>query len=244
MPLLSLWSTNPDAIESFKIEQVVAAAGQVALPCSILIVVGREDTGELEAQIRGSRHAWDIRLISTDALVKLVQLKEGAEGPDTAHKIRNVLVPMEYTRLDGLIDVVFTTAKDVEAVAEIAPDDEEEEADATSSPTEQDSEQGSKAAPQFTEYKLIQAKREDIMNALGRRENNPLIKKNGALYWNSEHTIQAACTVSKRYTKKGALPYWYAYHPTWDAFLGEVKNSFLVLGCMDKDAAFAVSIST
>ncbi|NNF24050.1 MAG: hypothetical protein HKN63_04505 [Rhodobacteraceae bacterium] len=39
---------------------------------SILIVVGREDTGELEAQVRGSRHAWDIRLISADALTKMV----------------------------------------------------------------------------------------------------------------------------------------------------------------------------
>ena len=30
---------------------------------SILIVVGRYDTGDIEAQVRGSRHAWDIRLI-------------------------------------------------------------------------------------------------------------------------------------------------------------------------------------
>ncbi|MBM3977236.1 MAG: hypothetical protein FJ299_09635, partial [Planctomycetes bacterium] len=33
---------------------------------SILIVVGREDTGDLEAQIRGSKYAWDVRLISVD----------------------------------------------------------------------------------------------------------------------------------------------------------------------------------
>ena len=31
---------------------------------SILLVVGRSDTGDLEAQVRGSRHAWDVRLIS------------------------------------------------------------------------------------------------------------------------------------------------------------------------------------
>jgi hypothetical protein len=47
---------------------------QVSGKPSVLIVVGREDTGELEAQVRGSRHAWDIRLISADALAKLVQL--------------------------------------------------------------------------------------------------------------------------------------------------------------------------
>ena len=47
-----------------------------------------ETTAELEAQVRGSRHAWDMRLISTDALIKLVQLKEGAEGPETGRQHR------------------------------------------------------------------------------------------------------------------------------------------------------------
>ena len=43
---------------------------------SILYVVGRSSTTELEAQVRGSRHAWDIRLISVDALFGLVSHRE------------------------------------------------------------------------------------------------------------------------------------------------------------------------
>ena len=93
------------------------ANSEVFSPSSILIVVGREDTGELEAQVRGSRHAWDIRLISADALIKVVQLKEDTDAPDTGRKIRSLLAPMEYTRLDQMIDVMFTTAKDVETAA-------------------------------------------------------------------------------------------------------------------------------
>src|ERR1700722_10594491 len=62
-----------DTIANYRNKLV--ANGEVLPPSSILIVVGREDTGELEAQVRGSRHAWDIRLISADALMKLVQLK-------------------------------------------------------------------------------------------------------------------------------------------------------------------------
>jgi hypothetical protein len=85
--------------------------GQITGPSSMLIVVGREDTGDLEAQVRGSRHAWDIRLISAEALLKLVSLKQTAEGPETGRKIRSLLIPTEYTRLDGMIDVMFTTAK-------------------------------------------------------------------------------------------------------------------------------------
>lgn len=84
---------------------------------SMLIVVGREDTGELGAQVRGSRHAWDMGLISVDALAHLAKLKESTEDAATGTKIRSVLVPKEYTRLDGLIDVLLTAAKDVETRA-------------------------------------------------------------------------------------------------------------------------------
>ena len=67
---------------------------EISDPSSIIIIVGREDTGDLEAQVRGSRHAWDIRLISTDALINLVKLKESTDEFETAQKIRNLLVPM------------------------------------------------------------------------------------------------------------------------------------------------------
>ena len=61
-----------------------------------------------------------MRLISADALIKLVQLKENAEGPETGSKIRSLLVPREFTRLDEMVDVMFTTAKDVERIVEAA----------------------------------------------------------------------------------------------------------------------------
>jgi hypothetical protein len=104
------------------------ASGELTALSSVLIAVGREDTGELEAQVRGSRHAWDIRLISADALIKLVQIKENAEGAETGLKIRSLLAPMEYTRLDKMIDVMFTAAKEVEAAVSLPEEAEESSA--------------------------------------------------------------------------------------------------------------------
>ena len=43
---------------------------------SILIVLGRQDTGDLEAQIRGSKHAWDVRMIGLDSLLRLLESKK------------------------------------------------------------------------------------------------------------------------------------------------------------------------
>ena len=67
---------------------------------SILIVVGRDDTTDLEAQIRGSRHAWDIRLISIDALLRLLSVKEELENPNIVRQIQDILIPREFTKLD------------------------------------------------------------------------------------------------------------------------------------------------
>lgn len=223
-----------DIIASYR--EKLLQASQISSPSSILIVVGRNETGEVEAQIRGSRHAWDMRLISADALTKLVQLKEDADGPETGRKIRSLLTPMEYTRLDQMIDVMFTTAKDVEGAAEAeagkneGPPDSESIGDRV------------KAARRFTDRALLQAKREQMVAALARQQGTNLIRKSRALYWDPSHSVRAAFTVSKRYTEKYVAPYWYAYHPDWNTFLGEGKSGFFVLGCMDLDKAFAIPL--
>jgi hypothetical protein len=207
---------------------------QIMLPCSSLIVVGREDTGELEAQVRGSRHAWDMRLISADALIKLVQLKENAEGPETGQKIRSLLVPREYTRLDEMVDVMFTAAKDVERAVE-ALDSEEEQAAGVGDASER-----IKGAWEFTDSRILQAKRDEIIRALSHRERTTLIKKSRALYWSADHEKRAAFTISKRYVRKGGPHYWYAYHTQWDEFLREGGRGYFVLGCVDRNHAFAI----
>ena len=83
---------------------------------SILIVVGRQDTGVLEAQIRGSQHAWDIRLLSTDSLLKLLSLKETLNDTKTIQQINELLKPKEYTRIDKLIELIFLTSKDLQLI--------------------------------------------------------------------------------------------------------------------------------
>jgi hypothetical protein len=108
----------------------LAGDGRIEENASILIVVGREDTGALEAQIRGSRHAWDIRLISVERLLKLLQVSEKSEDPSTLRQIRQLLRPFEYTKIDRIIDVLFEAAADVETQQQIEqakPDDAQPE---------------------------------------------------------------------------------------------------------------------
>lgn len=171
-------------------------AGRIGDDATILIVVGRQDTGDLEAQVRGSRYAWDVRLISADALFNLVTLKESTEEPITLRKMRGLLIPVEYTRVDQLIDVLFTAAKDVEAAVE----------------TEQSEpvEDGGQAKRQvdLTDAAVLQAKRHAMVEALERHNGVKLIKKSRATYWHSSRSVRAVCTISKRYADQAhTAPY-------------------------------------
>jgi len=225
-----------DTIAGYR--QRLLGTNEITNPSSILIIVGRQDTGELEAQIRGSRHAWDIRLISADALVKLVTLKLNSDDPETGRKIRSLLTPMEFTRLDGLVDVMFATVADVDS-AIIEPPGEKTDTTAIADQTD------IVVAPsgwEFTDAAVLDQKRSDIINALAPKIGAKLIKRSRALFWDASHEKRVACSISKRYTK-GSYPYWYAYHPEWNDFLHEGKSSYFVLGCMDLDVAFAIPLA-
>ncbi|HMB90868.1 MAG TPA: hypothetical protein VKP65_08475 [Rhodothermales bacterium] len=196
---------------------------------SILIVVGNQNTGDLEAQVRGSKHAWDMRIISAKSLTKLVQIKESTEEKDTLIKIRSLLVPVEYTRVDQLIDVLFTAARDVEASIETEQGLQES-----------DNGEKTKRKVDLTDSSILKAKREAILAAVEDRDDVRLVRKTRATYWNSDRSVRVVCTISKRYTKSGHMPYWYAYHPNWDEFLDGGERAYFVLGCVDLDIAFAI----
>lgn len=194
---------------------------------SMLIVVGRDDTGELEAQVRGSRHAWDMRLISVDALFRLLEIKESTEEAETAEKIRSLLRPAEYTRLDALIDVLFTAAKDVE-------DKGVEAAESDSLPPE------SGSSWDFTSPASLATKRAAVVAAVSARMGSNLIKRTRATYWDTTKARRAVCTLSKRHSREKSVAYWYAYHPSWDEFLSAGVEGVVIFGAMDLNRCFVV----
>ncbi len=196
---------------------------------SILLVVGRQDTGDLEAQIRGSKHAWDTRVISAESLINLVKIKESADEDTTITKICSLLTPFEYTRLDNIIDIMFTTTRDVESSFDL--DSQRTESEAPVSDTQV-------PVQQHTPPRKMDMLRKRIISSLAEREGINLIAHKRAQFWTPDHDVRAACTISKRY--EGNSNYWYAYHPMWDEFLDAADIGYFVLGCLDKDVAYVL----
>jgi hypothetical protein len=154
---------------------------------------------------------------------------------DTGVKIRSLLTPMEYTRLDKVIDVVFTAAAEVESETSSETSGQNVDIDEVFSEKARDT-------YDFTENSLLQRKREDIVSAFGRARSTAFVKNSRALYWDASHQQRVACTISKRYSKR-SYPYWFAYHPRWEDYLRAGSDSFLILGCMDLDSAFAIPLT-
>jgi hypothetical protein len=101
-----------------------------------------------------------------------------------------------------------------------------------------DEEEPSRGVWGVTDRELIEEKRRKIVGALARREGVSFIK-DGALYNTQDGNVRAVCTISKRYGP-GRAPYWYGYSVPWRDFLLQGNKSFFVLGCMDRNLAYAI----
>jgi uncharacterized protein with ParB-like and HNH nuclease domain len=91
-----------------------------------------------------------------------------------------------------------------------------------------------------TNNQLLNAKREMIVSTLSECEGVTLHKVKGILYASEKGDVRAACPVSRRYPRATSPYYWYGYSMDWPAFLSQGSKSFLLLGCMDKDSAYAI----
>ena len=183
--------------------------------CSVLVVVGRQDTGDLEAQIRGSRHAWDFRLVSVDALIRLMTLKENVEDPQILKKIAGVLVPQEFTRVDGIIDLVFSAAEEIRQ--DIKEPVEEEPA----------VEEKRQRTPQFVPVDFHGACIDRIQTFLDR----PLVKQTRATFSSPDGSLLVVCAVSRIHMRGESESYWYAFHPHQREKLEAAKLGYVAYGC-------------
>lgn len=205
-------SVDLDAVAGYRL--ALAREGRLPLDrSSVLVVVGKDDTRALEAQIRGSPHAWHMRLISVDALLRLVAVNEGLEDPATQAKIVDLLRPHDYVRVDRIVDLVFTTAEDL-AAEEPTWDPEESPAPVGRGDAP------ARAAPEGMREACVAR----IMDATGWR----LVRRARALWCTPDDAVGLVCLVSRPYD---ADAYWFAFHPHQAQALDHVRNGYVALGC-------------
>ncbi|MGD0521176.1 MAG: hypothetical protein ABSA48_07970 [Terracidiphilus sp.] len=227
------YSLNLDDYSRYR--EKLIKAGKITDQSSILLVVGREDTGGLEASVLGSGYARMVRIVSAEALANLVILKvQSDERSDinTVGKIHDLLIPFELVKLDKIIEIAFRAAEDAKATVK---EEQGEEPDSPSGVEHAVMKKQDRTPPE------VIAKFRSTMIESFARDRATLVKKSQALYWSADRKLRAVFAFSKQYEeKKGGHSYWYAYHSGWDQFLGEGAEGFYVLGCIGRNEAYAL----
>lgn len=200
------YSINLTRIASYR-KQVAPEIGLDPEEISILLVVGTEDTEELEAQVRGSRFAWSVRLLGVHALFRLLQLKESLDDPNVERQIQEIVVPQEFTRLDRIVDLVFATAEDASSTTEDQEEHVVEEAEQT---------------PRAN----FHAK---ILPRLERYFGKPLVKQSRVLWATPDDSILLSCQVSKQY-QRGVFDFWFGLKRTTKEALEAHEHAFCAFG--------------
>jgi hypothetical protein len=190
---------------------------------SILIIVGRQDTGDLEAQIRGSKNAWDIRLLSSDSLIKLLSLKESLNDIKTIQQINEILKPNEYTKIDKLIDLLILTSQDVQLNNE--PENYEEEDNVQKD--------DNKKQEHISFNELCIKKIQEHFNTV-------LIKESRAAFTSKNNELGIIGIISKKYDRNNDERYWYGFYQHQRDFLKNYEKAYIGFGCGSADLLFLI----
>lgn len=197
---------------------------------SFLIVVGRKDTGDLEAQIRGSRHAWDIRLLSTDSLLNLLSLKETLNDTRTIQQINELLKPKEYTRIDELIELIFLTSKDLKLDDQAAEEEVEDLIETKSTKT---------SKPKFIAVNF----HDECLTKIQQKLHLNFVKQTRIAYTDKGKSVGLICSISKAHKHGKFEKYWFAFHPHQKDFLDEYSKAYVAYGCGSAGNTFLIPFS-
>ncbi|MGV3661507.1 MAG: hypothetical protein ACO1TE_15065 [Prosthecobacter sp.] len=193
------------------------------LGSSILYVVGRSATSDFESQVRGSRHAWDIRLIGVDALARLLKLRESMDDPAILERVRSILRPNEYTRVDGIIDLVFTTTNEATKDEQFVI---EEEIDET--------------VKKFTPVNF----REACFARLSKHVGTPLMKRSVAIHSSADGLLGVYCAMSRAHPNASGNGYWFGFHPGQRDALSLFEHAHVAFACGSEEQIILIPFST
>lgn len=123
--------------------------------------------------------------------------------------------------MDGIIDLVFSTAEDVkkeETASEVEDVDEEQR------------------KPKFTPINFRDACAARVQKYLGQ----PLVKRSLAVYSSPDENLAVICINSREYKKPKHSGFWFAFHPHQRDLLQQHKQTFVALGCGSPEAVLLI----
>lgn len=146
---------------------------------------------------------------------------------EIVEKIKKILIPEEYTRLDKIIDMAFSAIE--EGLSQ---------ASSIQSEPENQNEDNNINSREINKDKNKQQHLDSFKLAEKKLKIN-LIKENRSVYSNVESETFVLCKVSKIYKKPDNIEsYWFGFHFSQKELLESIKNGFMLLGCDNNKQVF------
>lgn len=223
----SAYQIRLETIEKYR--QHVAQIKEIEIDlCSVLIVTGNNDTSELEAQIRGSRFAWDMRIISITTLINMMALRKSIEDDEVIRKINQLLIPCEFTRLDKIIEIVYNSVMDVNNEQKL----EEKNGIDVEKKTRETIGGNDTARDEIRKFKS------KCISKLEKYLNLTMVQEAKSKYATRDKGIHLTCSVSHYHAREKR--YWFSFHTYQEKYLSQFPISFAVFGCINLGRLFIV----
>jgi hypothetical protein len=87
----------------------------------------------------------------------------------------------------------------------------------------------------------LEAKRDAVVSSFFKKHGKKATRRSKVNFSTEANDFHVTCAISKRY-KRESQPYWYALHPLWLKFLEDANEAYFVLGCMDRNEAYAIPL--
>jgi len=176
-------------------------------------------------------------MIGVESLFRLLDIKENLNDPRSLYQITELLKPIEYTRVDKLIDVIFYTSQDISAPENPEIRERPESSLAIGElvlPSRSDlgKEPGTHSSPVNFYEKCIAR----INRKLGRN----FIKNGRVTYTSADKQANVVLLNSKSYPETHGLSFWYGFRPNQDEFLSEKDASFVAFGCGSEESLLLI----
>jgi len=146
-------------------------------------------------------------------------MRETINDNKTLLQINEVFKPLEYTRVDGLVELLFLTSEDSKGTdlpKEIVGDTENN----TGVLTDKE--------PPMNFHSLC-------MGKIGGMLNKTFVKLSKTAYESSDRYIGISLNVSKTYLSGNNISFWFSFHPYQQDFLKEYKIGYAAFGCGNDD---------
>ncbi len=201
-------------------------------PMSMLFVVGRDNTSQLENIVRNLDCAKYVRVVSLDKLATMLLLFEASPSNRYGDRLRALLEPEDYVRIDSIIDLAaeapgFEKLKQSrENITEVRKKDSRAAPDTSSNHNGDDVLKGSNASI-----------RAGVILAFNNKHSAQLVKGRGSqTFYSADRYGHGVCVLISRLgqgSNSGDV-YWFGYSYKQNELLKNRKKGYLAFACAGK----------